>query len=188
MAIIKIPCPYCGKEALVQSNVLIPKFGKTVKLECKNTSCGKLFSITINEEFAAKVNLFSHLSVGTKTVIEIPKDKEKNTVNNAFLKNGDSGESYKLSEGINVIGRQSLIAKEQTLGIITDDTTMSRIHCEIVVNKNSTGLELILSDKKSKNRTYLNDDKEMIKQNEKIFLNDGDCLLLGQTKIYIQIK
>ncbi len=96
--------------------------------------------------------------------------------------------------GINTIGRQSLLSPSDLM-LTTPDEVMSRQHCTIEVRINRAGiLEYILQDgaqrpdgwKNSLNGTYVNGNATRLGEYDRIYLNEGNVLQLGDTKLTLR--
>lgn len=100
------------------------------------------------------------------------------------------GEIYRLSEGVNTIGRKSSNSTA-TLQIATDDKSMSKVHAEIKVIKLESGrykavLRDIRADWKMKEKPmYFTDVK--IYPEDQLNLENGDTFKMGDTLVkYVQ--
>ncbi|WP_288427471.1 FHA domain-containing protein [uncultured Spirosoma sp.] len=100
-------------------------------------------------------------------------------------------QTFTLQLGTNTVGRQSQ-QRPATHMIITHDEYMSRPHCTIDVRIGRSGqLEYILRDgalvsgnwKPSLNGTYLNGKEPRLSQYDQLFLDDGDTIQIGETKL-----
>ena len=89
-----------------------------------------------------------------------------------------NGVSYPLSVGFNTIGRKATTSTA-SIQIATDDRTMSRNHTVIEVRNIGGQLLHILKNGDNKNPSYLNN--VLMGEDDKLILNDGDCLKLGYT-------
>lgn len=93
------------------------------------------------------------------------------------------GTSYLLSEGVNIVGRQSQSSKA-TIQIATDDRYMSRNHSRLTVANLPDGLKVTISNYENKNGTFVNDQELM--DGEEIRLTDGDEIKMGHTIVTIK--
>jgi predicted Zn finger-like uncharacterized protein len=90
----------------------------------------------------------------------------------------------RLSEGINIIGRQSP-SKESVTSIETKDKLMSRSHIGIEVRSDTRGnYNHYLYDNKSTNRTLYN--SNYIEPGEIVILKNNDEIQLGQTRLIFE--
>lgn len=98
-----------------------------------------------------------------------------------------ASETFSLRAGLNRIGRESQnTPHDVNIMIRTNDTYMSREHCEIDArwNVHNSSYEFILTDKKSKNGTYVNGGKKLSSQSA-IRLKDRDTIQIGRTKMVL---
>ena len=96
---------------------------------------------------------------------------------------------YSLYEGKNIIGRQS-IYRDQTDKIIINDSQISRMHASIDIQKGKKGnYQYCLRDEgPSKNGTFVNSPIFKLNQNDEVFLENGDIILLGKNLIQLTFK
>jgi len=102
-------------------------------------------------------------------------------------------QTFTLQLGTNTIGRQSA-RRPSTHVIVTRDEYMSRPHCTIEVRMGKLGPEYILRDgavidgawKSSLNGTYLNGKEPRLSQYDQFFLEDGDTIQIGETKLVLK--
>lgn len=104
-------------------------------------------------------------------------------------------QTHLLRVGRQVLGRQN-IASPCDIMITTQDAYMSRNHCVLEVKPNRAGsYEYLLSDRKmtngtpapmSANGTFVNALPKPLQPNDMIYLNDGDTIQMGQTKVVIK--
>jgi len=102
-------------------------------------------------------------------------------------------QTFTLQLGANTIGRQSA-RRPATHVIVTRDEYMSRPHCTIEVRMGKLGPEYILQDgalidgiwKNSLNGTYLNGNEPRLSQYDQFFLEDGDTIQIGETKLVLK--
>lgn len=94
------------------------------------------------------------------------------------------GTSYLLSEGVNIVGRQSQSSKA-TIQIATDDRYMSRNHSRLTVANLPDGLKVTISNYENKNGTFVNDQELM--DGEEIRLTDGDEIKMGHTIVTFKL-
>ncbi|MBP7306827.1 MAG: FHA domain-containing protein, partial [Saprospiraceae bacterium] len=83
------------------------------------------------------------------------------------------------------IGRKSLNAKSE-LQIQTNDTTMSRSHCQIIgqKSKNGASLEFVLKDYNSTNKVYLNG--VQLGPGQEAYLSHGDHIKIGNSLLLFE--
>ena len=96
---------------------------------------------------------------------------------------------YSLYEGKNTIGRQS-IYRDQTDKIIINDSQISRMHASIDIQKGKKGnYQYCLRDEgPSKNGTFVNSPIFKLNQDDEVFLENGDIILLGKNLIQLTFK
>lgn len=91
------------------------------------------------------------------------------------------GASYLLSEGVNIVGRQSQNS-QANVQIATDDRYMSRNHSRFTVDL-SNGIKVTISNYENKNSTFVND-QELLHDKE---LTDGDEIKMGHTIVTFKL-
>ncbi|WP_338869791.1 FHA domain-containing protein [Spirosoma sp. SC4-14] len=106
-----------------------------------------------------------------------------------------ASQTFNLKKGLNTLGRLSQKAPSDLM-IQTDDRYMSRPHCTIEVKINKLGqVDYVLQDgalqpdgsrKNSRNGTYLNGQEPALHPSEQIYLNDGDTIQIGETKMVLK--
>ncbi|AEI51507.1 FHA domain-containing protein [Runella slithyformis] len=104
-------------------------------------------------------------------------------------------QTHSLRVGRQVIGRLNTTAPCDIM-ITTQDVYMSRNHCILEVKPGRTGgFDYLLSDRKmtngapelmSANGTYVNAFEKPLQPNDMVYLNDGDTIQIGQTKVVIK--
>ncbi len=105
-------------------------------------------------------------------------------------------QTFTLKQGINTVGRQSE-KRPSVHMIVTRDEYMSRPHCTIEVRVGRLGTpDYILRDgamvdgqwKSSLNGTYLNGKEPRLSQYDQLFLEDGDTIQIGETKLVLKVS
>jgi FHA domain len=104
-------------------------------------------------------------------------------------------QTFVLKKGINTIGRLSK-ARPADVMVDTDDEYVSRPHCTIEVKIGRLGtVEYVLQDgiaqadgtwKNSLNGTYLNGQEPRLSEFDRVYLNDGDTIQVGVTKLVLK--
>lgn len=104
-------------------------------------------------------------------------------------------QTFILRKGINTIGRLSK-ARPADIMVDTDDEYVSRPHCTIEVKIGKSGMvEYVLQDgvaqpdgswKNSLNGTYLNGQEPRLSEFDRIYLNDGETVQIGVTKLVLK--
>jgi pSer/pThr/pTyr-binding forkhead associated (FHA) protein len=96
-------------------------------------------------------------------------------------------QTFTLKTGRNCIGRKDA-DKPCDIMIETQDPYMSRNHCMIEGKMDRSGnIQLILYDPGSLNGTYLNENQKRLGKEDKVYLEDGDTIQIGKTKVMIKL-
>lgn len=182
---MRIFCPTC--QAALQFDEKKVN-AATINLRC--FKCTHIFEVNI-----PLLKQQASVSEEEKTVIEnlptsVKKEETKENELGWIVVHDENTESqvYSLKIGKNTIGRKSESVKVD-IGIETTDKYMSRNHCAIEVNPNRRGgYDYILSNSENKNGVYINADREKkLKSESLIFLEDGNTIQIGRTKIVLKI-
>jgi hypothetical protein len=98
-------------------------------------------------------------------------------------------QTFELKPGKVTIGRISE-QKPSVIMIDTNDTYLSRCHLTIEVLSTVRGdFEFLLYDNKSVNGTFLLGDKsKKLSDTDQVYLNDGDTIQAGRTKLVLKTK
>ena len=97
-----------------------------------------------------------------------------------------NGHDYAFRDGLNTVGRKAS-SSEADIQVETSDMLMSRYHALIEYRRIEGGFfQCIVSNDKNKNVTMVN--SHPLADGDKILLNDGDTLQLGNTKLTFKIK
>lgn len=97
-------------------------------------------------------------------------------------------EKFVLQEGLNIIGRKTQSDSEPDIAIETRDERVSRKHCCIKVIREPKSTKLLLFDTSSRNGTSLvGYFKKLLSDFDKVYLENGDEIILGDAKITINI-
>lgn len=124
------------------------------------------------------VSLLGQVNQNTDTVLVRPV---VNSVGRILVVGDESTpeQVFPLYEGVAVIGRKSRASKA-TIGIATEDKSMSREHIRIEVKKDpKEGYKHYLSDNNSKNHTLYN--SNYLENGEVVVLKDNDEIIIGHT-------
>ncbi|MDR1919322.1 MAG: FHA domain-containing protein [Tannerellaceae bacterium] len=139
-------------------------------------------------QFRATVDVYRSGTAGTgghganEGPTKLPEYIRKEAVMKGRLKLTDTGETFELKMGQNLIGR---IAETGDADIkLSKDEYMSRRHIRIDVLESSSGLEHRLVEINSKNPTKLNE--KPIPRNDILVLEFGDKLMLGRTEVVFE--
>lgn len=163
----RIKCPNC--HGLLE--VTNPKGETMLMITCPNPDC--------------KAKMRVQFDTG-ETILAQSK---KNETVPGYLTH--QGHQYELKEGRNTIGRSSSKHDAQ-IELITDDKSMSRLHCLIEGVKLSNGrIKLIISDLRSPEKIdkmplYVED--EPLAKEDRIVLADGDYIQMGRQRIRFSQK
>lgn len=171
MEVKRIKCPNCGSILEVRNSK-----NETVKLitcpQCKVTLSVKFKHL---EPLEAHTCLAKNQQIGGETQLQ-PQNTQTKT---ACLEVG--GRTYKLSEGVNVVGRKAS-SSQATVQIDTSDKYMSRQHAKIVVTRMPGGkFKAVISNDRNKNISTI--DGQDLLQGDAIVLNDGDRIVMGETTV-----
>ncbi|MBK8633368.1 MAG: FHA domain-containing protein [Saprospiraceae bacterium] len=144
---------------------------------------------------SGKTHSASEAEPKTEFTIHInPNDKSLQIAKLHVIANENNrAQSFFLEEGEYLIGRQSDddLSVVNKIRIVTEDTKMSRSHCQIsVVMKADKTYRYILTDLGSLNGTHLETTSgtKKLDKNEKVIIQLGDIVGLGyRTQIKIEI-
>ena len=154
----KITCPGC--HGLLE--VTNPKQEPVLMIKCPNPECGAKLRVRFD----------------TGETVLAPK-KSAATVP-GYLTWG--GQCYELKEGRNTVGRSSS-KHEASIEIVTDDKSMSRVHCLLEVIRLKSGrVKVIISDLRTADKiaqkpTLVYD--EPLSTEDRLVLEDGDTIGIG---------
>ncbi len=96
-------------------------------------------------------------------------------------------QTFTIKTGKNCIGRKDK-DKPCEIMIETEDAYMSRNHCVIEGGMDKSGnICLILYDLGSLNGTYLNGNPKRLSKEDKVYLEDGDTIQIGKTKVMVKL-
>ena len=168
---------FCGNK-LCKSKLVIDTGAINLdnpKVQC--SVCGQYSQI--DREFIAKLLLKEQ-----NEKLELQK------INIGFLIVHDENtksQTFTLKTGRNCIGRKDA-DKPCDIMIETQDAYMSRNHCIIEGKMDRSGnIHLILYDPGSLNGTYLNENPKRLGKEDKVYLEDGDTIQIGKTKVMIKL-
>ncbi|MDH6356464.1 FHA domain-containing protein [Parabacteroides sp. PF5-9] len=162
---ISIKCPHCHVGLKVDERKLPPNISSFKCPKCKEAiPISLLYNQTEDDNDTIVITSRKLFTAGKITV-----SSDENTPEQTF----------KLFEGINIIGRKSQASKA-TIGVITTDKSMSREHIIIEVKKETKeNYKHYLSDNNSKNHTLYNGN--YLENGEVVVLNDNDEIIIGRT-------
>lgn len=162
---IKVKCPHCGSVLVIDDNP--DKAGKSL-------ACPICRTTRKREEYKPYVP--KKVSDETEIVKAV-----KNRVGRLF--DLATGKEYALKEGNNLVGRMTHSSPSPaSIPIDTTDIGMSRRHMYLDVMKGRDGyFHTYISNAENKNATYVN--SELLKDDDKIALKDGDIIRFANTKL-----
>lgn len=187
---ITIKCEKCSKTFDVARLKLSPLWGKKIDISCKH--CQHYNRMEVNAVLmSGKNSATSGNEPQMEHTIHLnPNDKSFHVAKLHVIANEyNKAQSFILKEGDYLIGRQTDddAGLPNKLRIMTEDTKMSRSHCQItVVQKADMTYRYILTDLGSLNGTHLDTSSgnKKLESNEKIVIHPGDIVGLGyRTKI-----
>ncbi len=194
---ISIKCSQCGKTMQIDKQILLPYSGKSIRINCLNPACKQPQKLAVPD--LKKPDSVSNKTVieQNKTVIETKVENEKNesgikTATLNVLKNAKTeAQSFQLNSGLYTLGRY--VNKPGVfvpdIAIRTNDTFISKKHCQITVLTNEQGSkEYILRDAGSTNGTFFNSAVKPLESNDEVYLNHADTIILGDTHIVFELK
>ncbi len=191
---IAIKCQRCLKDFDVARLKLSAHWGKKVEIKCKH--CKQPNQVNVNALLMSgkPISNSGGDSNADFTIHLNPSDAIKDVAKLLVIPNDyNHAQTFQLKEGENVIGRQSGQDSEivNKIGIVTNDTKLSRIHCQITVMvKPDKTYRYVIEDMGSLNGTHIEVKSGMKKLeiNEKIVIQVGDTVSLGyRTKIKLSL-
>jgi pSer/pThr/pTyr-binding forkhead associated (FHA) protein len=152
----------------------------TVSLENPKVQCSVCGQYSlIDREYIAKILLN-----------EQNEKLETQKINIGFLIVHDENtksQTFVIKSGKNSIGRKDK-DKPCDIMIETEDAYMSRNHCIIEGRMDRSGnIRIILYDPGSLNGTYLNANPKKLSKEDKVYLEDGDTIQMGKTKMVVKL-
>ena len=163
----RIKCPQC--HGLLE--VTNPKGEAMLLITCPNPAC--------------KAKMRVQFDTG-KTILAQSK---KNETVPGFLTY--QGRRYELKEGRNTVGRNSS-KHEANIEFVTDDKSMSRLHCQLEAVKLKNGrIKVIISDLRASEKIAqipLCVEDEPLAKEDRIVLADGDYIQMGRQRIKFSQK
>lgn len=180
MSEIKIKCPTCGKILRLQDSPTINTATFTCPV-CKEKhvvgNCQRLVEQPMPQQPTGEETQYAgsgYSSNGEETQIySAPKSNVGSIVDNL-------GRTYKLSLGINTIGRKASTSSA-TIQIDTTDRTMSRSHAVIEVRNAGGQIVHIFKNGANKNPSYHKG--SLVGPSDQMILNNGDNIKLGCTEL-----
>lgn len=165
---ISVRCPHCQVGLKVDEGKLPPGITSFKCPKCKKPIPVSILREKKQTNSGSDTTLVQPLKTGVGRLTVLP--------------DGDTPEQVlPLYEGMSIIGRKSA-ASNATLGIVTNDRSMSREHIRIEVRKDTKGgYKHYLSDNNSRNHTLYN--SSFLEKGEVVVLNDNDEVVIGRTVI-----
>jgi pSer/pThr/pTyr-binding forkhead associated (FHA) protein len=94
---------------------------------------------------------------------------------------------FPLKVGINIVGRKSP-SKPCEVMIDTQDSFMSRNHCQVEVLQRGNGYLYVIKDLGSQNGVFINADRNSrLKKDDEVYLQNGDTVQIGRTKVVLKV-
>ena len=163
-----ITCPRCG----AMMEVTNPNLQSVRDVNCPNPNCKVLLHVNFDDG---------------ETVLA--EKKERKDVPGQLVYNNHS--PLYLKEGKNTVGRADS-KHTADLGLEVNDQAMSRLHCLIEVHKLSTGMyKAVISDLRDEtkiNKMCTEINGEPLMKEDKMVLDDGDSIKMGNTVIRYRQK
>lgn len=174
---IIVKCPHCGAKLGIKSRSL----DQNSKIRCPNCK-------TI-EPFSKYIQLQRQVQDDDDETYKSSRggdDTELNIVGKGIgtLVDNSTGRSYRLSEGLNTIGRKSSTSSA-SVQIQTSDMCMSRNHIAIEVVRTRNSYSHVCYNTKNKNATLVNGVE--LTSSDKVILMPSDKILLGNTELVFKI-
>jgi len=189
MSNVKILCRYCGTAMSIPKSKLIQRFGRVVKLKCKDDTCKGITAFEVNQEFADSVNLFDKKKASPasdpKTEVWNKKESQAQKAYFEYLDEGGVTKRVLLNPGDTVVGRKSSSSTADMIALETNDRKVSRKHFKITLLSTEKGLRLKIMDLDSLNGTYINDKNYKLSGRDVVALQNGDQILVGDLRLKV---
>lgn len=185
MESIRIKCPNCGAILTVEDNPA--NYGKKVKCPiCKQTypyeSFKKVQARVSEEEDSTSLGG----SLSTEDMTALPEIVLPPAI--GYLLDEAKGIEYRLSEGVNLIGRMTYkSAPVATVPIKTEDMGFSRKHLYVEVVKGTDGVTRYYAyNAENKNSTKVN--SMQLSGKDTMILHDGDVIESSSTRLVFKLQ
>lgn len=192
MEIIKIKCLNCLEITSVLGKLMVPYEGKVVSIKCSNPQCGKPMKVQVPKITAYHEPRLDANPDLPPTQIRANQSCLASSAKIKIMKNEKTEEqTFILKEGLNTIGRLSLVQNESVpdIQILTSDKKISRnYHCAILLQRKGDYYEAILRDNQSTNGTFLRNSNKPLGPDDEVFLGNHDIFLIGETKLQIELE
>lgn len=194
----QIQCSLCKKTMLIDVKLLMPYSGKAIKINCQNPACKKQLKLTVPVFKSAQSAAMNKTVIeSNKTVMETKIEKAQNdtihkkAVLNVLKNEKTEAQTFQLDNGLYTLGRY--VNKPGVyvpdIAIKTNDTFISKKHCQITVLTNkSGGKDYILRDAGSTNGTFFNNATKALEKNDEVYLSHSDTIMLGDTHVVFELK
>lgn len=180
---------------------------------CSNSDCNTINTIQVFESSVGKKVISTCKNCGHKSDILVPspekpisnefdnaknsptnptfinpenRDKEVKLILHIPATNNNREQQFEVNQMYMSIGRKSNTDKIPDIAIITEDTTMSRVHAIIKYHKKQNTYSI--KDAGSTNKVFVNENKAHLKDLEEIIISNDDKIRLGKTILNVKIQ
>lgn len=169
--LLRIKCPNCGAVLTIKN---MPG------LETKNIPCPVCKKISKYTDYKApKPQTYSSGEDDRTSTGDATQPGNLKQWGIGKLQKPGTNQQYKLTLGINTIGRKAQ-SSNATVQIDTDDRSMSRAHSTIEICKLKAGGYIhYFSNAQNKNDTYVN--SQLIEKGDRIVLHGGETIKMAKT-------
>jgi hypothetical protein len=191
MKIIEIRCPFCGTIKKMNQTKLSAYYNKTIEVACGNSTCKKPIGIKVdanlfnqekgkqNAQGNPQQRRFQTELIDEDTPISSTELLQLNVMRNEWT----ATQTIQLSEGENIIGRNTNSTSPNKREVMTSDKIMSRNHFKITIEKSEDTYYFFLKDVGSANGTKLDD--QLIGDNE-VQLQKNQRITAGKTSFLLK--
>jgi hypothetical protein len=191
MKIIEIRCPFCGTIKKMNQTKLSAYYNKTIEVACGNSTCKKPIGIKVdanlfnqekgkqNAQGNPQQRRFQTELIDEDTPISSTELLQLNVMRNEWT----AAQTIQLSEGENIIGRNTNSTSPNKREVMTSDKIMSRNHFKITIEKSEDTYYFFLKDVGSANGTKLDD--QLIGDNE-VQLQKNQRITAGKTSFLLK--
>jgi hypothetical protein len=154
--------------------------------------CGVKLKAVASPSLAGKIATCP--KCGHKGAYESFKDNCETVVNKGWATSGkaylvydNTGAEYPLADGLNSVGRYAANSSKADIKIITTDSSLSRKHANITVNKVPDGQIICsISNAENKFKTFVNGIE--LENGDVLVVNPGDKIKMASSVFHIEIK